>query len=82
MEILPSTMKSLKREADPRVANIASKVFIRSARSGRIQKIVREQYLRKDIPCSSKLCPTCPTTAPADANGVGEFTYDAGTGFH
>jgi exosome complex exonuclease DIS3/RRP44 len=69
-------MKSLKRRADPRTAaNITSKVFIRSTRSGKVQKIVREQYLRKDIPCSSKLCLICPATAPADANGNGEKNF-------
>lgn len=69
-------MKSLKRQADPRTAaNITSKVFIRSTRSGKVQKIVREQYLRKDIPCSSKLCPICHTTAPADANGNGKHLF-------
>ncbi|KEF52053.1 uncharacterized protein A1O9_12043 [Exophiala aquamarina CBS 119918] len=65
-------MKSLKRGLanDPNAANIASKVFIRSTRNGRVQKVVKEQYLRKDIPCSSELCSTCASTAVADANGV------------
>lgn len=68
-------MKSLKRglAADPNAVNISSKVFIRSTKSGRVQKVVREQYLRKDIPCSSLLCSSCATTAVADANGVGEY---------
>lgn len=68
-------MKSLKRgfASDPNADNITSKVFIRSTKNGRIQKVVREQYLRKDIPCSSQLCLLCPTTAAADANGVGKF---------
>lgn len=67
-------MKSLKRglAADPNAANISSKVYIRSTRSGRVQKVVKEQYLRKDIPCSSQLCSSCASTAAADANGVGE----------
>ena len=61
-------MKSLKRHrADG--DNISSKVFIRSTRSNRIQKVVSERYLRKDIPCSSQLCPTCPQTAAPDSNG-------------
>src|SRR5256714_2491740 len=64
-------MKSLKRSlaSDRHATNIASKVFIRSTKSGKVQKVVKEQYLRQDIPCSSKLCPQCPATAPADANG-------------
>lgn len=68
-------MKSLKRglAADANAANIASKVYIRSTRSGRVQKIVREQYLRTDIPCSSQLCSACAATAVSDASGLGEL---------
>lgn len=55
--------------ANPQAANVTSKVFVRSTKSGKVQKIVRELYLREDIPCSSKLCSQCPTIAPADANG-------------
>ncbi|KAF9895419.1 exosome catalytic subunit dis3 [Aspergillus nanangensis] len=64
-------MKSLRRDvsADPHAANVTSKVFVRSTKSGKVQKIVRELYLRQDIPCSSKLCSTCPYLAPTDANG-------------
>ena len=64
-------MKSLKRSlaTDPRAANISSKVFIRSTKSGKVQKVVKEQYLRDDIPCCSKLCPICPSKAPTDAHG-------------
>ncbi|MCJ1484537.1 exosome catalytic subunit dis3 [Schaereria dolodes] len=65
-------MTSLKRALtdDPHASNISSKVFVRSTRNGKVQKIVRELYLRQDIPCSSKLCSTCLSSAPADANGV------------
>ncbi|KAJ9602398.1 exosome catalytic subunit dis3 [Cladophialophora chaetospira] len=64
-------MKSLKRGlAGDSSASISSKVFIRSTKNGRVQKVVREQYLRKDIPCSSQLCTTCASTAAADANGT------------
>ncbi|KAI9759095.1 MAG: exosome catalytic subunit dis3 [Chaenotheca gracillima] len=64
-------MTSLKRPltTDPQNSKISSKVFIRSTKSGKVQKIVRELYLRQDIPCSSKLCSSCLATAPADANG-------------
>ncbi|KAL8712281.1 MAG: hypothetical protein Q9220_003432 [cf. Caloplaca sp. 1 TL-2023] len=64
-------MTSLKRsrEGDPHASNIASKVFVRSTRSGKVQKITREIYLRQDIPCSSKLCISCQKNAPHDANG-------------
>lgn len=71
LEFLFSQMKSLRREvsSNPQAANVASKVFVRSTKSGKVQKIVRELYLRQDIPCSSKLCSICPTHAPSDANG-------------
>lgn len=64
-------MKSLRRDlsSNPQAANVTSKIFVRSTKSGKVQKIVRELYLRQDIPCSSKLCSICPSIAPADANG-------------
>ncbi|KAL9116336.1 MAG: hypothetical protein Q9187_007142 [Circinaria calcarea] len=64
-------MTSLKRSAvaDPHGVNISSKVYVRSTKNGRVQKIVRELYLRQDIPCSSRLCTACLSNAPADANG-------------
>ncbi|KAG6000093.1 hypothetical protein E4U21_005817 [Claviceps maximensis] len=63
-------MTSLKRsfEGDPLAANISSKVYVRSTRSGKVQKIVREVYLRTDIPCSSKLCKICLDGAPRNAS--------------
>ncbi|KAK8192901.1 ribonuclease R [Phyllosticta capitalensis] len=63
-------MTSLKRSfaADAAAPNLASKVYVRSTRSGKVQKIVREVYLRQDIPCSSKLCTACLNTAPRDYN--------------
>lgn len=67
-------MKSLKRSlvGDQATNNISSKVYIRSTRNGRVQKIVREQYLRKDIPCSSQLCSVCASTAATDSSGNGK----------
>ncbi|KAI4164784.1 MAG: hypothetical protein LQ342_001759 [Letrouitia transgressa] len=64
-------MASLKRslESDPHASRISSKIFVRSTRSGKVQKIVRELYLRQDIPCSSKLCSVCLINAPQDADG-------------
>jgi exosome complex exonuclease DIS3/RRP44 len=68
-------MSSLKRslDRDPFAANISSKVYVRSTKSGKVQKIVREVYLRQDIPCSSKLCRACLSTAPRDAAGRREY---------
>ncbi|CAD6443306.1 c891b10f-38ec-4d24-a5f9-ff7a4d6a4a8f [Sclerotinia trifoliorum] len=65
-------MTSLKRSmgSDPYSSNISSKVYVRSTKSGKVQKIVRELYLRQDIPCSSKLCDSCLKSAPPDASGV------------
>ncbi|RYP30347.1 hypothetical protein DL767_006321 [Monosporascus sp. MG133] len=64
-------MTSLKRSAgsDPYSSNISSKVYVRSTKSGKVQKIVREVYLRQDIPCSSRLCSRCLATAPRSAAG-------------
>lgn len=69
-------MTSLKRSqaADPLAANISSKVYVRSTRSGKVQKIVREVYLRTDIPCSSKICKACLEGAPRNAAGQGAST--------
>lgn len=66
-------MTSLKRshEGDSLVSNISSKVYVRSTRSGKVQKIVREVYLRTDIPCSSKLCRACLEGAPRNASQQG-----------
>ncbi|KAL8959840.1 MAG: hypothetical protein Q9193_003363 [Seirophora villosa] len=69
-------MTSLKRslETDPFASNISSKVFVRSTKSGKVQKITRELYLRQDIPCSSRLCLSCQKIAPQDASGkVAQF---------
>ncbi|KAH6898925.1 hypothetical protein B0T10DRAFT_474074 [Thelonectria olida] len=62
-------MTSLKRstESDALASNISNKVYVRSTRSGKVQKIVREVYLRTDIPCSSKLCRACFQNAPRNA---------------
>lgn len=67
-------MTSWKRTSlgDPHGTNISSKVFLRSTRQGKVQKIVRELYLRQDIPCSSQVCSKCLASAPANANGIGE----------
>ncbi|KAI9777811.1 MAG: exosome catalytic subunit dis3 [Peltula sp. TS41687] len=64
-------MTSLKRSlaADPNASNISSKVFVRSTKNGKAQKIVKEVYLRQDIPCSSKLCSICVPQAPTSAHG-------------
>ncbi|KAJ3482729.1 hypothetical protein NLG97_g7488 [Lecanicillium saksenae] len=64
-------MTSLKRahEPGPLASNISSKTYVRSTRSGKVQKIVREVYLRTDIPCSSQLCRACLEFAPRNAAG-------------
>ncbi|KAG8625697.1 hypothetical protein KVT40_006098 [Elsinoe batatas] len=84
-------MTSLKRSLDPNQTGqaLTGKVFVRSTKSGKVQKIVREVYLRDDIPCSSKLCRACLTIAPADFHNrtapfvlsetpAGTKAYDAG----
>lgn len=48
---------------------IVHKVFVRTSKKGNVAKIVREQYLRTDIPCSSQLCSECPLITPPNADG-------------
>lgn len=48
--------------------SVTSKVFVRS-RNGGATKIVREHYLRNDIPCYSKICNQCHSIVKPDANG-------------
>ncbi|EGX90599.1 mitotic control protein dis3 [Cordyceps militaris CM01] len=64
-------MTSLKRAHEPGhlASNISSKTYVRSTRTGKVQKIVREVYLRTDIPCSSQLCRACLEFAPRNAAG-------------
>jgi exosome complex exonuclease DIS3/RRP44 len=64
-------MTSLKRSHAATTSNttLSSKTYIRTLKSGKVQKVVRELYLRQDIPCSSQLCATCIDLAPVSFNG-------------
>ncbi|KAG8533308.1 uncharacterized protein KY384_002091 [Bacidia gigantensis] len=62
-------MKSLKRTVDLKTNSISNKVFVRTTRNGKVQKVVRELYLRQDIPCSSQLCSSCLANVSTDASG-------------
>lgn len=77
-----ASMTSLKRtqRSDQLALNISNKVYVRSTRSGKVQKIVREVYLRTDIPCSSNLCRACLSQAPRNAANEGEnlFLFPSG----
>jgi exosome complex exonuclease DIS3/RRP44 len=55
-------MASLKRARDSGVlaSGLSTKIYVRSTKSGKVQKIVREQYMRADVACSSQLCRQCP----------------------
>jgi exosome complex exonuclease DIS3/RRP44 len=66
---------SLKRSsaAERGASNLSSKVYVRSTKSGKVQKIVRELYLRQDIPCSSNLCRECLEIAPKDYANKGSY---------
>ena len=66
-------MTSLKRSVNESAldANYGSKVFLRTSK-GKCVKVVRELYLRSDIPCSSKLCIPCNHAAAPDAQGRGK----------
>ncbi|QIX01936.1 hypothetical protein AMS68_007453 [Peltaster fructicola] len=54
-------MTSLKRSyaSTSSTTTLSSKTYVRTLKSGKVQKIVREVYLRQDIPCSSNLCTLC-----------------------
>ncbi|KAI7192305.1 ribonuclease R [Hortaea werneckii] len=54
-------MTSLKRShgSTTPTTTLSSKTYLRTLKSGKVQKIVRELYLRQDIPCSSQLCTAC-----------------------
>lgn len=60
-------MTSLKRShaSTSPTTTLSSKTYLRTLKSGKVQKIVRELYLRQDIPCSSQLCTACLDLAPA-----------------
>lgn len=47
--------------------SVTQKVFVRS-RNGGATKVVREHYLRNDIPCLSICCTECPAIVVPDAN--------------
>lgn len=64
-----SAMSLTKRPHELSSLNISHKVFVRSAKSGNATKVYMEQYLRTDIPCSSKLCKVCPLNLEANADG-------------
>lgn len=52
-----------------REKSVATKVFVRSTKSGNAIKVFREQYLRDDVPCGSVLCHDCAVNTPPDAQG-------------
>lgn len=61
-------MTSLKRSyalTGSSSTTLSSKTYLRTLKSGKVQKVVRELYLRQDIPCSSSLCTECIDIAPA-----------------
>lgn len=49
--------------------SVAQKVFVRSTKAGGAIKVFREQYLRDDIPCGSKLCHDCAAKVTPDFKG-------------
>lgn len=63
-------MTLTKRPSDKSQFTISHKVFVRTAKSGNATKLYREQYLRTDIPCSSKLCTVCPLHTEPNADGT------------
>lgn len=61
-------MSAVKRASTH--ATLSQKVFVRTSKAGNATKVVREQYLRDDIPCSSQSCSFCRDNRyVADATG-------------
>ncbi|KAF9695958.1 hypothetical protein EKO04_006084 [Ascochyta lentis] len=62
---------SLKRStaADRGQSNLSSKVYVRSTKSGKVQKIVRELYLRQDIPFAPFVLSDTPAGSKNFPNG-------------
>ncbi|CAK4034598.1 Exosome complex exonuclease DIS3 [Lecanosticta acicola] len=68
-------MTSLKRSyaaSTTPTTTLSSKTYLRTLKSGKVQKVVRELYLRQDIPCSSQLCSACIDLAPTGFHGKRE----------
>ncbi|KAI8637191.1 hypothetical protein BD408DRAFT_478224 [Parasitella parasitica] len=42
---------------------LRSKSFVKRTRKGNVVKVVKEHYLRDDIPCSSEICKVCSKTS-------------------
>jgi exosome complex exonuclease DIS3/RRP44 len=59
---------AVKRKRLPSGLAVSQKVFVKS-RNGNATKIVREHYLRDDIPCSSKACKNCSDCYKAGPSG-------------
>lgn len=59
---------SLKRKRVSSGLSVSQKVFVRS-RNGNAIKVVREHYLRDDIPCFSKACELCSDCYKAGPSG-------------
>lgn len=64
----PSQLMIAERKRLLSGLSVTSKVFVRS-RNGGATKIVREHYLRNDIPCYSRLCTQCHLILKPDASG-------------
>lgn len=61
-------MSAVKRASNH--STLSQKVFVRTSKAGNATKVVREQYLRDDIPCSSQGCQYCKNNLyVADATG-------------
>lgn len=60
---------SLKRKQISSGLSVTQKVFVRSRR-GKASKIVREHYLRDDIPCGSQACEACDEYYLPDPSGL------------
>uniref|UniRef100_A0A0D9VP30 S1 motif domain-containing protein n=1 Tax=Leersia perrieri TaxID=77586 RepID=A0A0D9VP30_9ORYZ len=62
---------------------LQSKTFVKKTKAGRVQKVVREHYLRDDIPCGAASCSTCGAVEhPLSADAAAILVVDTNVVLH
>jgi exosome complex exonuclease DIS3/RRP44 len=62
---------------------LQSKTFVKKTRAGRVQKVVREHYLRDDISCGAASCSTCGAVEhPLSADAAAILVVDTNVVLH
>ncbi|KAG8073299.1 hypothetical protein GUJ93_ZPchr0006g45558 [Zizania palustris] len=62
---------------------LQSKTFVKKTKAGRVQKVVREHYLRDDIPCGAASCSACAAVEhPLAADAAAILVVDTNVVLH